>query len=120
MHVLLSDSVFARQTLDVPCLLESSPELTQLGLRIPFTNNVLLMLRSACSSRLLQLSIHSVGGDALSMLKAACPNLRRLELHQCNLGDVDLTSALTSSLRVLTLADCSNPLALAFSQQIRS
>ena len=119
IHMPMSDNVTNRR-LDVLGMLESCPELTQLSLHVPFPLNTRPLLLSAQAGRLQQLALHCVGREEVSMLRAACPNLRRLDLQDCGLGGLVLTEALPGSLTCLHFLNCEGPLGQATAEQMRS
>lgn len=93
-------------------LLEHCAELTQLDVAVSFPCNAVPLLTAPYATRLTQLRVHYVGPQELGLLARSCPHLRRLHLFGCDLGGLDLTSALPAELTVLTMEQCQGAIAV--------
>jgi hypothetical protein len=105
--------------MEIDTVLEYCPGLTQLDLHVSFPLNAARLLSSTHAARLLQLSLHCVAAAEVRRLGVACPHLRRLHLQSCGLANVDLVSALPSSLTALTLLECEGELAAVAPDRVR-
>ena len=94
--------------LGLETLIDTCTHLTQLHVQLPFMPHVVPFLEHVQIGRLLHLSLYCVGPHAIRLLHR-CTNLRRLHIDGCALHNVDLSSALPASLRVLTFVDCEGP-----------
>ena len=94
---------------NVEHVLKSCSELVQLDSAVSFPDNATRLLKSPHAVRLQQLSLHAVEPGDVQRIAGACPRLRRLNLHDCNLDGLDLTRALPPTLTVLTFEECNGP-----------